>query len=135
MRCLDNDTPPPPFEQWLQTLDPALESDQDIKPARSRVRCKACLNYLTSNQNLTPIEGETCHFFTNPEGIGFDLQTYLTVEGAEVGGKPTDFFTWFEGFSWQHCFCNRCHQHIGWYFSCEGASGFYGLIIDRLLLD
>lgn len=135
MHCLDHDEPAPPFEQWLLTIDPDLQRDDKLKPARNRVRCRACLNYLTSNDHLTPIGGETCHFFSNPEGIGFDLQTYHQVDGVELGGQPTEYFTWFEGFAWQHCFCKRCHQHIGWYFSCEGASGFYALITDRLLLD
>ncbi|RLT98062.1 cereblon family protein [Ketobacter sp.] len=141
MHLLDHDKPPPhPFEHWLHTLDPDTASRDDVKPARSKVRCKSCLNYLTRNDLLTPIAGETQHFFTNPAGQGFDLQTYQQVEGVEVSGKPTDYFSWFEGFSWQYCYCRRCHQHLGWYFSCEGSSGesdagFYALIIDRLLLD
>lgn len=135
MHCLENDAPPAPFKEWLLALDPELQSGDKLKPVRNRVRCKACLNYLTSNDYLTPIEGDTNHFFTNPEGVGFDLQTYSAVEGGVTGGKPTEVFSWFEGFAWEHCFCNRCHQHIGWYFSSEGTSGFYGLIIDRLLLD
>ncbi len=135
MRALDHDKPAEPFDQWLTTLEPETESRDEVKPARSKVRCKSCLNYLTSNDFLTPIEGQTCHFFTNPSGLGFDLQTYLQVEGANIGGKPTDYFSWFEGFSWQHCFCGRCHQHLGWYFSCDGDAGFFALITDRLMLD
>lgn len=134
MQTLDHDTPPT-FDHLLTALEPEEEAEDSLKLARNKVRCKACLNTLTSNEYLTPIAGETCHFFTNPAGIGFDLQTYLKAPGVTVGGKPTDYFSWFEGFAWQHCFCDRCHQHIGWHFSCEGASGFYALITDRLMLD
>ena len=133
MQGLDHDTPRP-FDPLLTAVDPEEKTEDAVKRAPSRVRCKACLNVLTSNEHLTPIAGETCHFFTNPAGVGFDLQTYLHAEGVTVGGKATDYFSWFEGFAWQHGFCNRCHQHIGWYFSCEGSSGFYALIVDRMLL-
>jgi len=135
MIYLDNDQPMRPLKQWMPDLAPQSESGHDTESARSKVRCKACLNYLTSNDELTPIQGQTQHFFTNPAGAGFDLQTYQLAPGINLGGSPTEYFSWFEGFAWQHAFCKRCHRHLGWYFSCDGVSGFYGLITDRLLLD
>jgi hypothetical protein len=135
MRYLEHNITPKTFELWLASLDPTQQADNDLKSAKHHVRCKSCLNYLTKNEYLIPVNGETNHFFTNPTGAGFDLLTYQLVEGCIISGKPTEFFTWFEGFSWQYCYCNSCNTHIGWYFSCENHCGFFALVTDRLLLD
>lgn len=135
MKLLDKDQPKRPAEYWFPELESEVEEEHTKELNHHRIRCKACLNELTNNTELLPVEGKINHFFTNPSGIGFDLQTYRSAHGASLGGTTSEYFSWFEGFAWQHAFCNRCHQHIGWYFSCDGNAGFYALIIDRLLLD
>ncbi len=130
MHCLEIG-PPKPLIDWLpQTL-----VDDELAPKKSVVRCLRCRNYLTENQYLIPVNGETYHFFKNPVGQGFDIQTYGFVEGCIVSGKPTEFFTWFPGHAWQFAYCRQCETHLGWYYSCDGGAGFFGLITDLLLLE
>lgn len=129
MRCLD--ISPNSQPEWLpQTLP-----DDESAALKSVVRCRRCRNYLTENRFLIPVDGEICHFFHNPAGQGFDIQTYHLVEGCIVSGKPTEFFTWFPGHAWQFAYCRQCETHLGWYYSCDGGAGFFGLIIDLLILD
>ena len=130
MDCLEIG-PPKPLIDWL----PKTLSDDELAPKKSVVRCRRCRNYLTEIQYLIPVDGETCHFFKNPVGQGFDIQTYGFVEGCNVSGKPTEFFSWFPGHSWQYCYCRQCDTHLGWYYSCDGGAGFFGLITDLLLLE
>ncbi len=133
MECLDHEKEL--FKQWLASLDPKTDSDNANQRKKSVVRCKACDAYLTENTFLIPIHGETNHFFTNPSGMGFDLLTYEQAEGCVVSGTPTEYFTWFEGFYWQYSYCKQCGMHLGWYYSCEGLEGFFGLITDCLKLE
>lgn len=129
MRCLDISPGSPP--DWLlQTL-----SDDESAPLKSVVRCRRCHNYLTENRYLIPVDGQTSHFFYNPAGQGFDIQTYRLAEGCSISGKPTEFFTWFPGHAWQFAWCRQCQTHLGWYYTCDGNEGFFGLITDLLILE
>lgn len=124
-----------PVVQWLKGL--ADEADQDDEEAneKAKVLCKRCSHLITRVEHLIPIHGESDHFFVNPNGCGFDIQTYQHASGCILAGAITDYFSWFQGFSWQYCFCGNCNEHLGWHYSCEGVQGFYGLVIDRLKLE
>ncbi|MVF12613.1 hypothetical protein FT643_10720 [Ketobacter sp. MCCC 1A13808] len=134
MDCLDHNAPTP-IEQWLTSLQTKVGSEDEINPEKSVVRCRACSALITKNEFLIPILGETNHFFVNPAGAGFDIQTYQIAEGCVLAGAVTDYFSWFQGFAWQYSFCKQCNSHLGWYYSCEGIEGFFGLVTDRLILD
>lgn len=120
-----------PLLDWL----PLTEADEIPARKKAVIRCRACHQYLTENQFLIPVEGDCTHYFENPSGQGFDIQTYSLAEGCVVGGRPTEHFSWFAGHAWQIAFCRECNTPVGWYFSCEGLTGFFGLITDRLLLE
>ena len=130
MECLDID-PQKPLLDWL----PLTEADDEDAPKKSVVRCRTCRNYITENRFLVPVDGETQHCFRNPAGQAFDIHTYSMAEGCIVSGKPTEFFTWFPGHAWQFCYCSQCNNHLGWYYSCDGLIGFFGLITDLLILE
>jgi len=130
MDCLEIGPEKPLFD-WL----PLTEVDDEDAPKKSVVRCCTCRNYITENQFLMPVEGEIEHCFKNPAGYSFDIHTYSMAEGCIVSGKPTEFFSWFAGHSWQFCYCNQCNTHLGWYYSCDGLSGFFGLITDMLIIE
>ncbi|HVL02782.1 MAG TPA: cereblon family protein [Dongiaceae bacterium] len=130
MDCLEIN-PPKTVLDWL----PLTQSDDETAKKKSVVRCRCCRAYITESQFLIPVDGECIHFFKNPIGQGFDIQTYVMAEGCIVSGKPTEFFTWFPGHAWQYAYCKDCNNHLGWYYTCDGMAGFYGLIIDQLLLE
>ena len=44
---------------------------------------------------------------------------------------PTLEHTWFAGHEWSFCQCDRCGQHLGWFYS--GQHEFAGLIKDRIV--
>ncbi len=134
MECLDKPEADP-VERWLAGLSTKSESDSGKENQKSAVRCRCCDGYITENQYLVPINNQTNHFFTNPSGLGFDLLSYEQASGCSVSGKLTDYFCWFEGFQWQYAYCKQCGVHLGWYYSCEGISGFFGLITDQLKMD
>lgn len=134
MECLDKHDADP-FKRWLAAFEPATETGFGAKPKKSVVRCNSCNAYITENQFLIPINGETNHFFSNPSGMGFDLLTYEHADGCMVSGKSTDHFSWFEGYCWQYCYCKQCNNHIGWYYSCDGIDRFFGLITDCLRIE
>ena len=123
------------LEAWLENLTRADNDAPTDATQPGQVLCRQCHAHITNNCALIPIGGETCHFFTNPLGIGFDIHTYQQAPGCVVSGKPIEHFTWFEGFCWQYAYCKQCNQHLGWYYHCDGAAGFYGLITDRLILS
>lgn len=130
MHCLEIE-PPRTLIHWL----PQTQADDDLAPKKAVVRCLQCRNYLTENQHLVSVNGEIAHFFKNPAGRCFDIQTYNQVEGCLISGKPTEFFSWFPGHSWQYAYCRQCETHLGWYYSCDGGAGFFGLMTDMLMLE
>ena len=134
MQCLDKHESDP-FKRWLLKLETATENDSGNARKKSVVRCRICDAYITENQFLIPINGETNHFFTNPSGMGFDLLSYGQADGCSISGKPTEHFTWFEGFQWQYSYCKECGTHLGWHYSCDGLTGFFGLITDQLKIE
>jgi hypothetical protein len=64
----------------------------------------------------------------------FRIGCFQTAGGCGVTGTATTEFTWFPGFSWEIAYCRACLDHLGWYFSSAGRGGFFGLILDRLLI-
>ena len=123
------------LEAWLDSLTRTNQEPKTELAPPGAVLCRQCKAHITENAFLIPISGETCHFFTNPLGTGYDIQTYQQASGCLISGKPTEHFTWFEGFCWQYAYCRQCNQHLGWYYHCEGATSFFGLITDRLILS
>lgn len=120
-----------PLQEWL----PQALADDDLAPKKSVVRCLRCRHYLTELRYLIAVDGQTIHVFRNPVGQTFEIQTYGFVEGCTVSGNPTEFFCWFPGHAWQYSHCRQCDTHLGWYYSCDGCSGFFGLITDLLILE
>jgi hypothetical protein len=93
--------------------------------------CAWCLNGVANERDRFQFEGKDEFTFTNPEGIRFHIITFLQTRGCRQLGAPTLEHTWFAGHAWSFCHCDRCGQHLGWYYA--GANAFAGLIADRIV--
>jgi hypothetical protein len=69
--------------------------------------------------------------FLNPDSIPFEIITFSQTLGCHETGVPTIEHTWFAGHAWSFCHCDRCGQHLGWYYS--GQHEFAGLISNRIV--
>lgn len=115
------------------TAEPAVASR--TKPALGDATgdwfCAWCLNRVANDKDRFKFDGQDEFVFTNPEGIRFEIITFLQVPGCHDAGLPTFEHTWFPDHAWSFCLCDRCGQHLGWFYT--GPNDFAGLIIRRLV--
>lgn len=104
---------------------PADEQDKNIY-------CALCSNIITTVNDRTNIDGKHEHIFSNPHGYVYQIGCFKRAKGCYKIGTPTNQFTWFPGYSWCYAACKNCNIHMGWYYTIDGGSGFWGLIMDRL---
>ncbi len=128
-----------PLPPWLLesvTEDPvakileAIKADEEHTD-KAKILCKQCSHTITDPDEITIINDRFIHTFTNPSGLQFDIQCYRSAPGALVSGKPTEFFSWFSGYTWQFCYCRKCSSHIGWYYAKQDDQ-FFGLNVTTL---
>jgi hypothetical protein len=93
--------------------------------------CAWCLNRVANERDRFSYGGQDEFVFSNPKGIRFDIVTFSQTVGCRDAGEPTLEHTWFPGHSWSYCHCDRCGQHLGWYY--DGQFQFAGLIKNRLV--
>jgi hypothetical protein len=92
--------------------------------------CGWCLNHVASDRQRFLYGGKNEFFFRNPNGIPFGIITFAETLSCRETGTPTLEHTWFPGYAWSYCHCDRCGEHLGWCYS--GPQVFYGLIKARL---
>jgi hypothetical protein len=93
--------------------------------------CALCHNRVANDKDRFPYNGKEEFTFRNPEGIPFEIITFSQTLGCHQAGVPTLDHTWFPGYAWSYCQCDRCGQHLGWYYA--GTIEFAGLIIARIV--
>jgi hypothetical protein len=93
--------------------------------------CVWCFNAVATDNDRFKFEGKGHFAFSNPDGIPFRIMTFSRTLGCRQDGAPTLEYTWFPGHAWSFCLCDRCGQHLGWYYA--GKHHFAGLVIDRLV--
>ena len=93
--------------------------------------CAFCLNRVANEKDRFQFGGQDEFTFANPEGIRFEIITFLQTLGCRETGAPTLAYTWFPGHAWSFCQCAECGQHLGWFYS--GEHTFAGLIKARML--
>jgi len=93
--------------------------------------CAWCLNRVANERDKFKYDGKDHFVFANPEGLRFHIMTFFPLKGCRQAGEPTLEFTWFPGHAWSFCQCERCGQHLGWYYT--GEHHFAGLISDHLV--
>jgi hypothetical protein len=93
--------------------------------------CAWCLNRVASEKDRFSHGGQSQFAFRNPHGILFHIITFNETIGCHQTGVPTSEHTWFPGYAWSYCVCDRCRAHLGWFYA--GPSDFVGLIRDRIV--
>ena len=93
--------------------------------------CAWCHNRVANEKDRFRYDGRDEFTFSNPERIRFDIITFSRTLGCRETGTPTLKDTWFPGHAWSFCQCDRCGQHLGWYYS--GQHEFVGLIKARIV--
>ena len=93
--------------------------------------CAWCQNRVANEKDRFPYNGKDEFTFSNPEGIRFAIITFSRTLGCQEAGTPTLEHTWFPGYAWSYCQCDRCGQHLGWYYA--GQHEFAGLIKARIV--
>ncbi len=109
----------------------AQEEDHVKQGLEKVLRCRACDLAITSPKKRCSRDGKHQHTFFNPAGVVYEIGCFSDAPGCLLSGSPSREFTWFKGYSWQVAYCNKCLEHLGWYFSGT-ESGFFGLRINCL---
>ena len=93
--------------------------------------CAWCLNRVANEKDRFPYNGKDEFTFSNPEGTRFAIITFSRTIGCRETGVPTLEHTWFAGYAWSLCHCDRCGQQLGWHYT--GHLDFAGLIRGRIV--
>jgi hypothetical protein len=93
--------------------------------------CAWCHNRVANEEDRFPYNGKDEFTFANPEGTRFEIITFSRTFGCREVGTPTLDHTWFAGYAWSFCQCDRCGQQLGWYYINELQ--FAGLIKGRIV--
>jgi hypothetical protein len=96
--------------------------------------CAACGAAITNSSQRIAINGVNEHRFVNPAGLLFHIGCFASAVGCIVIGPDSLEYPWFPGFAWRFAMCGSCAQHLGWHFRKHGHDGFFGLILNRLVV-
>lgn len=108
-------------------------AEEELEKEKNRLLCRLCKTPITSQAHMIVVNGSTKHVFANPSGIVYEIGCFSAANGCINHGLPTQEFTWFAGYSWRFSFCRGCQTHMGWVYLGEEGSGFFGLILDKLI--
>jgi hypothetical protein len=114
-----------------------VEPEVQTRPALAAVDpegdwlCAWCLQRVANERDRFQYEGKDEFTFDNPEGIRFEIITFLQTLSCRQTGRPTLEHTWFAGHAWSFCQCAECGQHLGWFYT--GQHEFVGLIKSRIV--
>ena len=103
----------------------------------TRIVCAQCGRQISTRDQLFAYDGAQLYgVFINPFGVVFELCTLMSATNLIALGTATEEGTWFEGYAWQVCVCDRCRTHLGWLYrghtSVRAPTRFYGLIRSKL---
>ena len=116
-------------------LDPALDRLLDKMAHRGDIQCANCRFPISSVDARIEISGRHDHHCVNPLGYKFHIGCFDEALGCAISGNPAAADSWFPSFRWQYASCSRCAKHLGWYFQASAGAHFYGLILDRILVE
>lgn len=106
--------------------------DEFVIPGTGKIMiCHRCQSIITSRNDLIFVLGSNIHSKINPAGFAYQFECYSKAPGCAVIGEPSAEHSWFSGYLWQMAFCEKCSEHLGWFFKCD--TRFYGLIKGRII--
>jgi hypothetical protein len=112
---------------------PAETADVQERARRApAIVCAACGATITHAAHRIAAHGAHEHRFMNPAGLLFHIGCFDQAIGCIIVGPASLEYAWFPGFAWRLALCGHCGVQLGWHFRGDGASGFFGLILDRL---
>jgi len=103
---------------------------EEVIEESKKLFCTACKNYISDLDSAISINDAQSHTFTNPAGHTYNIDCFHSAPGCQIMGDATEEYTWFTNYAWQVALCNKCKEHLGWYYSHHNT--FFGLISDRL---
>ena len=112
-----------------------VDKQDEVLDHGKAVRCAYCKTVITYQGNAEHIQGQHVHSFINPGGYEFTIGCFRRA-WCKVMGLPMLEWSWFNGYTWQYALCPQCQEHLGWFYrSSPDDSAFYGLILDRLIIE
>jgi len=114
---------------------PDIEAQEELEQDLEGVDylCKFCRRKITTASEKIVVNGQHTHMCANPYGLLFEVGCFARASGCLTTGVPTLEFTWFPGYAWSIALCANCANHMGWHYTAQPSSGFYGLILDHLV--
>lgn len=118
--------------------DPERGTRRAAQRRRAWLRCRVCDAPIVLAAAAVSFDGAHRHRFSNPAGFDYTIGLYDDAPGCVHDGAPTEYFSWFPGFTWRVARCAACRAHLGWWFECVGRPGlgeppdFHGLILAQL---
>ena len=110
-----------------------VEEELDLGLSGVKYLCKFCRRRITSASERIVVNGQHVHICANPYGLLFEVGCFARAAGCQVTGAPTTEFTWFPGYAWSIALCANCANHLGWHYTGQPPSDFYGLILSHLV--
>lgn len=126
----------PFFKEGLESEKIAV-SDVDERTGQRaerdpHLRCAACRHAITVESAAIAVDGQHLHQFVNPHGFEFRLGCFRVAPGCRLEGPAVEYFSWFQGYTWQMAYCESCGDHLGWRYDCDGDA-FFGLVVGKLV--
>ena len=132
----------PYINQNFHLLQPDKDSKHDLdihqkndiddeNDPKNFLYCKKCKYKITANSERMIINNKHEHIFTNPNGYIFQIGCFIRAQGCAMSEDESDYFSWFQGYTWRIAMCMQCLTLMGWYFS-SNKSQFFGIILDKL---
>jgi hypothetical protein len=115
----------------VEIAEPEIKTRSRLGSPANDWLCAWCLNRVASEEDRFCPDGKSEFSFLNPDGIRFEILTFSRAIGCRSTGVPTLEHTWFPGYAWSYCLCDRCGMHLGWHYA--GPGDFVGLIRDRIV--
>ena len=128
IRAYRQEEPDGEGDAWLEEI---LESKELERDEEQNLYCFICGQVITQPVQGIRVQGAHKHTFTNPGGHRFEIGCFREAPGCEQVGEFTDFYSWFDGYTWSYAMCGSCRVHLGWIY--RGEDSFFGLVLDRLL--